>query len=216
MIYPPENPPMKLELFIFGITAFLALNHYHDGKYLTLLYSWKKYYQVAGIVFGGLALYWILKKAPTKSRNQLLASTSEYIKYMPVDREASSWLNPILDFTSKQNWDKGGSGFGSGSLEDVYDFGARKVLPLSRNESKILTSGGAVPGQKTKRSVSESKKKWVAAYQDWKCGSCRKTLPAWFEIDHRIRLEHGGSNQVDNLVALCRECHGKKTMIENL
>ena len=207
---------MKLEIIIFGITAFLALNHYYDGKYMKLIYSWKKYYQVAGIVFGGLALYWILKKAPSKNRNQLLASTSEYIKYMPIDRESSSWLNPILDFTSKQNWDKGGSGIGSGSLENMVDFGARKVLPLSRNESKILNSGRARHGEKTKRSVSESKKKWVAAYQDWKCGGCGKTLPAWFEIDHRIRLEHGGSNHVDNLVALCRDCHGKKTMVENL
>ena len=135
---------------------------------------------------------------------------------MPIDRESSSWLNPILDFTSKQNWDKGGSGLGSGILENVGDFGGRKVLPLSRNESKILTSGHARAGEKTKRSVSESKKKWVAAYQDWKCGSCSRTLPAWFEIDHRIRLEHGGSNHVDNLVALCRDCHGKKTMVENL
>jgi 5-methylcytosine-specific restriction endonuclease McrA len=29
-------------------------------------------------------------------------------------------------------------------------------------------------------------------------------------------LEYGGSNHIDNLVALCRECHGKKTTIENL
>lgn len=207
---------MKLEIFIFGITAFLAINHYYDGKYLALIYSWKKYYQVAGIVFAGLVLYWILKKSPSKSRNQLLASTSEYIKYMPIDKDSSSWLNPILDFTSKQNWGNGGSGFGSGSLEDINDFGSRRILPLSRNESKILDSGRGQPGQKTKRSVSESKKKWVASYQDWKCGSCTKKLPAWFEIDHRVRLEHGGSNHVDNLVALCRECHGKKTMIENL
>jgi 5-methylcytosine-specific restriction endonuclease McrA len=29
-----------------------------------------------------------------------------------------------------------------------------------------------------------------------------------------VRLEHGGSNNVDNLVALCRDCHGKKTAME--
>ena len=35
--------------------------------------------------------------------------------------------------------------------------------------------------------------------------------------EHSItRLEYGGSNNVDNLVALCRNCHGKKTAIENL
>lgn len=67
----------------------------------------------------------------------------------------------------------------------------------------------------TKRSVSESKKKFVAAQQSWKCGDCKRQLPSWFEVDHRIRLEHGGSNAVDNLVALCRDCHGKKTAFEN-
>ena len=41
-------------------------------------------------------------------------------------------------------------------------------------------------------------------------------LPAWFEVDHKTRLEHGGTNEVNNLEALCRECHGKKTAMENL
>ena len=68
----------------------------------------------------------------------------------------------------------------------------------------------------TKRSVSETKKKFVASRQNWRCGHCDKQLTAWFEVDHKIRLEHGGSNHIDNLVALCRECHGEKTTIENL
>ena len=75
------------------------------------------------------------------------------------------------------------------------------------------TNGSGVKA--TKRSVSESKKKFVAAQQSWRCGDCKRQLPSWFEVDHRIRLENGGSNQVDNLVALCRDCHGKKTAFEN-
>ena len=68
----------------------------------------------------------------------------------------------------------------------------------------------------TKRSVSETKKKFVAASQGWKCRSCNNMLPAWFEVDHTTRLDQGGTNSVDNLVALCRDCHGKKTAMENL
>ncbi|ADX06489.1 hypothetical protein 162276082 [Organic Lake phycodnavirus 2] len=52
--------------------------------------------------------------------------------------------------------------------------------------------------------------------QNWKCGECQKQLPAWFEVDHTIRLEHGGTNEISNLVALCRDCHGKKTAMENM
>jgi 5-methylcytosine-specific restriction endonuclease McrA len=80
------------------------------------------------------------------------------------------------------------------------------------SENRMLQSGKKA----TKRSVSETKKKYVASNQDWKCGDCGCKLPAWFEVDHKIRLEYGGSNHVDNLVALCRDCHGKKTAIENL
>ena len=79
-------------------------------------------------------------------------------------------------------------------------------------EQRIMTSGG----DSTSRSVSGTKKKWVASQQGWKCKDCHTQLDAWFEVDHKIRLADGGSNHVDNLVALCRNCHGKKTTIENL
>ena len=68
----------------------------------------------------------------------------------------------------------------------------------------------------TKRSVSETKKKYVASLQNWKCGHCQNQLNAWFEVDHKMRLENGGGNEVDNLIALCRDCHGKKTAMENM
>ena len=68
----------------------------------------------------------------------------------------------------------------------------------------------------TKRSVSETKKKFVASQQNWRCHDCNQQLQAWFEVDHKVRLDSGGSNHVDNLVALCRNCHGKKTAMENL
>jgi len=78
--------------------------------------------------------------------------------------------------------------------------------------SSILNSGKMA----TKRCVSETKKKYVASNQHWKCGECNSQLNAWFEVDHKIRLEHGGGNDVNNLIALCRECHGKKTSMENM
>jgi hypothetical protein len=83
---------------------------------------------------------------------------------------------------------------------------------MNQQEQRILTSGGDA----NSRSVSGTKKKWVAAQQGWKCKECNVQLDAWFEVDHKTRLADGGSNQVDNLVALCRNCHGKKTTIENL
>jgi len=77
---------------------------------------------------------------------------------------------------------------------------------------RIRTSGK----QSTSRSVSETKKKYVASQQGWKCKKCQQPLTAWFEVDHETRLEHGGSNGVENLAALCRNCHGEKTAMENI
>ena len=67
-----------------------------------------------------------------------------------------------------------------------------------------------------KRNVTESKKKYVAANQKWKCKDCNNILDATYEIDHIIPLYKGGSNDVSNLSALCRNCHGKKTLNDRI
>jgi len=67
-----------------------------------------------------------------------------------------------------------------------------------------------------KRNVSSLTKKMIASNQEWKCGSCNQTLDYTYEIDHHIPLFKGGSNEVSNLIALCRNCHGKKTLLENI
>ena len=195
---------MRIELIIFGITAFLIANVYTDGKYWKLLQTNQKYYKMAGIALGGLMMYVLFKKFPSKA-NDILRGSNEYIKYLPIDRETSSMLSPILDFTANQNIRNSG---------DDYAYPVSGIPPHQedRNINRIVNSGKKA----TKRSVSETKKKFVASRQNWKCGDCGEQLSAWFEVDHKIRLEYGGSNHVDNLVALCRECHGRKTTMENL
>ena len=47
-------------------------------------------------------------------------------------------------------------------------------------------------------------------------GKCQKILDATFEIDHKVELQHGGTNHVSNLEALCRNCHGQKTLLNRL
>lgn len=187
---------MKLELLVFIITGFFIANTYYDGKYMEKVKSLKKYYQMIGIGFAGLSAYLFLKKYPGETKT-LLNSASGVIRYLPIDKEASDLFSPFIDFTKQDT--------------------------LPQHGSKILYSGGNNNTQtnntnntNNKRSVSETKKKYVAAHQGWKCGICHKQLPAWFEVDHKIRLENGGSNHVDNLIALCRDCHGKKTALENL
>jgi hypothetical protein len=138
---------------------------------------------------------------------------NDIIKYMPVSKDTADVLSPFLDFTNKTAM------FGIGNQVDQHQHTQKPFISptgggasLNHKQNKILSSGKT----STKRCVSETKKKFVAAQQGWKCQHCTRQLPAWFEVDHVVRLEHGGTNHIDNLVALCRDCHGKKTAIENL
>jgi hypothetical protein len=210
---------MRLEIVLFLLVGFIMANIYTDGKYLKRLLSYKKYYQMAGVAFGGLVLYWLLKKNP-RGAHEMIRTSNEYLKHLPIDSNAAGIISPILDFTTKQEMvhNGGGGGYGHGT-NSLYNIFARDPMapPTRQAEMKLMNSGGMANGvKKTKRSVSETKKKFVASRQNWKCGDCQQQLSAWFEVDHKVRLEYGGSNHIDNLVALCRECHGKKTTIENL
>lgn len=180
---------MRIALVILLATGFLMANVYSDGKYVKHLLSYQKYYQMVAIGFGGFVLYWLVTKNPSGA-HEMIKTSNEYLKYLPIDSQTAGMISPILDFTSRNS--------------------------QTHQEARLVNSGGGVPGTKTKRSVSETKKKFVASRQNWKCGDCQEQLSAWFEVDHKLRLEYGGSNHIDNLVALCRECHGRKTTIENL
>ena len=63
---------MKLELIIFGITGLLIANTYYDGKYSKMFIKWKKYIQIATILFIGISIYLLFKKNPIQSKNFLL------------------------------------------------------------------------------------------------------------------------------------------------
>lgn len=66
-----------------------------------------------------------------------------------------------------------------------------------------------------RRAVSTGVKRQVAAAQGWRCVVCRELLPAAYEVDHRVALQFGGTNHPSNLQALCRDCHGQKTIVES-
>ncbi len=195
---------MRLEILIFGVTGFLVYNAYYDGKYTKMLLAYKKYYKMILIGFLAFCFYIMIKRNPLQSKNMLLY-TNNLIKYMPIDKSSMDMISPIFDLSTK------GNGFMEGFNSELNPGYNYNPLIIAQQQRHMLT------GQKPiKRSVSETKKKYVASMQDWKCGQCNKKLTHTFEIDHKIRLEHGGGNDVTNLIALCRECHGEKTAMENM
>ena len=201
---------MKLELIILIITIFILANTYYEGTLINKLKQYQKYYKMTLFAFIGLCVYLFIKKNPANYKD-LVTHANGYIKYLPIDRNTASIISPIIDFTSRSI---------SSELNNNYNLYGPPQSPnlynqqndLSKQQRKILSSGNT----STKRSVSETKKKYVAASQNWHCKHCQKQLPAWFEVDHVKKLEYGGSNNIDNLEALCRDCHGRKTAFENL
>jgi hypothetical protein len=101
----------------------------------------------------------------------------------------------------------------------VYDipfFKSWSKPPQQRNEQSLFQQPPSKFRTKSVRNVSESVKKYVAANQYWKCKKCNNLLDETYEIDHIIALEDNGSNNLKNLQALCRNCHGKKTARNNI
>jgi len=200
---------MKIEFVIFIITAILIANTYYDGKLMKMLHIVKnsKYLKMATFGFAGLSLYLFLKKNPNNSK-EFLGHANQLIKTLPMTRDSASMLEPFFNLTSSKSFTDSG--------EDVYVNPDAMNMSGGGNQSsqinRMMNSGRGT----TKRSVSETKKKFVAANQKWMCGDCNTQLPAWFEVDHVIALHNGGSNELSNLVALCRNCHGKKTSMDRL
>lgn len=196
---------MRIGLWVILITIFFIMNTYHDGKYTAYLLNGKKYYRMLMYGFIGLSIYMFLKKHPMESKNMFLHANS-LIRHMPIDRNTKDVLSPILDFT---NINEGFNNLNkSYSNPNIIPHLTQSYTPQMK---RMLNSGNT-----NKRSVSESKKKYVASNQNWKCGKCQKILDATFEIDHKVELQHGGTNHVSNLEALCRNCHGQKTLLNRL
>ena len=84
---------MKLELIVIGITAFLIINTYKDGKYTNIFTKYQKYYKMAFITFVGLCVYLYLKRSPQHAK-EFFTNANGYIKYLPVDRNTTSMVAP--------------------------------------------------------------------------------------------------------------------------
>jgi len=190
---------MKAGLMILGITAFLVVNTYYDGKYTKMLSINQKYFKMAMFGFVGFSLYLLIKKNPGGSKS-MLQHANTLIKYMPVDKDTADLISPIFDFTNAKN--------SMDSMAQSYT----AYNDDTPQHKRMLNSGGNT----TTRSVSETKKKYVAAQQGWKCNNCGTQLNHTFEVDHKVDLRYGGTNHVSNLVALCRNCHGEKTLQNKL
>lgn len=175
------------EYLVLVFAAAVALNTYYDNRLFRSVYDkYRKYFHVGVILLVGVVVFYSLTLQPLKW--QLMVEKAD--PYLPDDMRRA--IHPVLDFTHRH------------FAQQVRDASLVRDAPLQ----------GLAARQKVIRNVSERTKKLVAGGQQWTCAICRNLLPATYEVDHIVRLEYGGSNDMENLQALCPNCHRYKTMTE--
>ena len=66
-----------------------------------------------------------------------------------------------------------------------------------------------------RRKISKHVRQHIVDNQNNCCGKCKKEFTPYFQIDHIIGLQFGGTDDESNLMALCCECHAMKSIAEN-
>lgn len=193
---------MKLEIFLLLCLGVFIYDIYYDHYFLNIYKKYKKYGIILLYTFVAFSFYLVFKKNPSDSYS-FIQSIKNLIQYAPIDKESKELFTPLLSIQNLSNLYKSPS---------PYD----NIDPLQYNTPQYKRMMQSGKNNKTKRCVSETKKKYVASNQDWKCNKCGCKLSASFEVDHKVDLQFGGNNHVDNLEALCRNCHGEKTAMNFL
>lgn len=70
-----------------------------------------------------------------------------------------------------------------------------------------------LPAVRSVRDVSTALKERIRKRDGNQCVICGSTLQ--LEVDHRVALENGGTNDAQNLATLCDDCHTIKTRMDH-
>jgi 5-methylcytosine-specific restriction endonuclease McrA len=69
---------------------------------------------------------------------------------------------------------------------------------------------------RTKRkTIQANVRRSICNDQNNTCKQCEKELTEFYHIDHVVALRFGGTNEYENLQALCAECHCIKSTLES-
>ena len=88
-----------------------------------------------------------------------------------------------------------------------------KVLEIACGIMK-KTGNPVLPSQ-SRSKITPSLRLEIKERQNHTCGMCKKQLSDIFQLDHTVALQFGGTNDPDNLMVLCCECHATKSIREN-
>ena len=84
---------------------------------------------------------------------------------------------------------------------------------MTRNS--VAATGDNIVVKRKRHNISKYIKQQIVDNQEHKCGDCKNELSEYFQLDHIIALQFGGTDDESNLMVLCCECHAKKSIKEN-
>ena len=185
---------MKIIILVLCIILLYIFNEYHQNKIFTFFY--KIYYHRKFICLIIPIILFCLNPELLKKL---------YLFFQDIDNKPtySSMTNLMNDYYLTKN--------NNNKMQYKPNFNNNNINNTSVQNNSINNNI-----TKVKRKVSESKKKYIASNQKWRCAHCTNLLDNTYEVDHIIALYRGGTNELDNLEALCRNCHGKKTFKEKM
>jgi len=88
----------------------------------------------------------------------------------------------------------------------------KQALELFKGRARLNYGVNPLKKTENKRGVMTSiVQRKIANSQSWKCNLCKEQLDPNFQIDHAVPLFLNGSDDIDNMQALCCSCHQFKT-----
>jgi len=98
------------------------------------------------------------------------------------------------------------------SLENINE---QKNYMKNRGET-LINNQQTIKEYKRKK-ISQPTRIKIAASQLWKCKHCKMLFnEGGWDINHIVRVSLGGTNELSNLEALCKNCHGIVTANERI
>jgi 5-methylcytosine-specific restriction endonuclease McrA len=103
-------------------------------------------------------------------------------------------------------------------LKECFEEEIRKLnvrpekMPEKRNSTMITPQDKS---RDKRKKISKEVRHQIVEKQGKICGECKLSLTPYFQIDHMIGLQFGGTDHESNLMALCCECHAMKSFAEN-
>lgn len=150
-----------------------------------------------------------------KYQDTKLIGVVNHINVMPTtDTQQIEILQKKIDIYEKEN-----------KARDVIIEKMQRTLEVSehehnkmKNQINNLNANLQQTREKSRdkrKKISNNIRKEIVDKQNNACGECELALSPYYQIDHIIGLQFGGTDDGSNLMALCCECHAKKTATEN-